>query len=126
MISESPPWPKPLTSLTQGPTPPHCPFTPCPIFLPKPLPHPLSLGHLVTLGPPTPPNFNILTIRVRDSLGYQFKSSSGHPYYLQKKCRIHVKYLTIFNRQFSLGHFVTLGPLTSLNLNISTIWIRDI
>ena len=44
------------------PLPLHC----CPIFLPKPLPHPLSLGHLVTLGPPTPPNLNISTIRVRD------------------------------------------------------------
>ena len=58
--------PSPCPPLTQGPTPPHCPFTLVPSFLPKPLPYPLSLGHLVTLGPPTPPNFNILTIRVRD------------------------------------------------------------
>ena len=58
--------PSPCPPLTQGPMPPHCPFTLAPIFLPKPLPYPLSLGHLVTLGPPTPPNLNILTIRVRD------------------------------------------------------------
>ena len=56
----------PCPNLTQGPTPPHCPFTLVPSFCPSPLPHPLSLGHLVTLGPPTPPNLNISTIRVRD------------------------------------------------------------
>ena len=45
--------------------------------------------------------------------------------HLQNKCHIHVKYLTIFNRQFTLGPFVALGPLTFPNLNISTIWVRD-
>ena len=49
--------------LTQGPTPPHCPFTLVPSFCPSPF----SLGHLVTLGPPTPLNLNILTIGVRDT-----------------------------------------------------------
>ena len=60
-----PPWPKPLPPLNPRPHPTPLPLHPCPIFLPKPLPHPLSLGHLVTLGPPTPPNLNILTIWVR-------------------------------------------------------------
>ena len=46
-------------------------------------------------------------------------------HHLQKKCRIHVKYFNIFNRQFTLGHFVAPGPVTFLNLNISTIWVRD-
>ena len=46
-------------------------------------------------------------------------------YHLQNKCHIHVKMVTIFNRQFTLGHFVALGPLTFPNLNISTIWVRD-
>ena len=61
-----PPMTQALAPLTQGPTPPHCPFTLVPSFCPSPCPHPLSLGHLVTLGPPTPPNLNISTIRVRD------------------------------------------------------------
>ena len=60
------PWPKPLPPLNPRPHPTPLPLHPCPIFLPKPLPHPLSFGHLVTLGPPTPPNLNISTIRVRD------------------------------------------------------------
>ena len=30
----------------------------------------------------------------------------------------------MYNRQFTLGHFVALGPLTFPNLNISTIWVR--
>ena len=59
-----PPWPKPLHPLNPRPHSTQWPLHPCPIFLP--LPHPLSLGHSVTLGPPTPPNLNILTIRVRD------------------------------------------------------------
>ena len=46
-------------------------------------------------------------------------------HHLQKKSHIHVKYLTILNRQFTLGHFVAMGPLTFPNLNISTIWVRD-
>ena len=46
-------------------------------------------------------------------------------HHLQKKCHIHVKKLTIFNRQFTLGHFVAMGQLTFPNLNISTIWVRD-
>ena len=46
-------------------------------------------------------------------------------HHLQKKSHIHVKYFTIFNRQFTLGYFVALGPLTFPNLNISTIWVRD-
>ena len=54
---------------------------------------------------------------------------SPHPptptHHLQKKCHIHVKYFTIFNSRFTLGHLVALGPLTSPNLNISTIWVRD-
>ena len=61
-----PPWPKPLPPLNPRPQPTPLPLHPCPIFLPKPLPHPLSFGHLVTLGPPTSPNLNISTIRVRD------------------------------------------------------------
>ena len=54
----APPYPK---------APPH-PIAPSPLshlFAQAPAP-PLSLGHLVTLGPPTPPNLNISTIRVRD------------------------------------------------------------
>ena len=66
MISESPLWPKPLPPLNPRLHPTPLPLHPCPIFLPKPLPHPLFLGHLVTLGPPTPLNLNISTIRVRD------------------------------------------------------------
>ena len=61
-----PPWPKPLPPFNPRSHPTPLPLHPCPIFLPKPLPHPLSLGHLVTLGLPTPPNLNILTIRMRD------------------------------------------------------------
>ena len=49
----------------------------------------------------------------------------GGPYYLENECHIHVKQFTIFNSQFSFGHLVALGPLTYLNLNISTIWVRD-
>ena len=48
--------------LNPRPHPTPLPLHPCPIFLP----HPLFLGHLVTLGPPTHPNLNISTIRVRD------------------------------------------------------------
>ena len=58
--------PSPCSPLNPKPHPTPLPLDPCPIFLPKSLPHPLSLGHLVTLGPPTPPNLNISTIRVRD------------------------------------------------------------
>ena len=61
-----PPMAQALAPLNPMPHPTPLPLHPCPIFLPKPLPHPLSLGHLVTLGPPTPPNLNISTIRVRD------------------------------------------------------------
>ena len=61
-----PPWPKPLPPLNPRLHPSPFPLHLCLIFLPKPLPQPLSLGHLVTLGPPTPPNLNISTIRVRD------------------------------------------------------------
>ena len=32
---------------------------------------------------------------------------------------------TSFNLQFTVGHFFALGPLTSLNLNIMAIWVRD-
>ena len=46
-------------------------------------------------------------------------------YHIQKKCHIHVKQFTIFNRQFTLGHFVAVGPFTFLNLNILIIWVRD-
>ena len=95
----------------------------CPIFLPKPLPYPLSLGHLVSLGPPTPLNLNISTIRVRDpwvSIQIKFWASLLSTKEVLHTCKI----VNYFNRQFSLGHFVTLGPLTSLNLNISTIWVR--
>ena len=35
------------------------------------------------------------------------------------------KMVYYFNRQFTLGHFVALGPLTFPNLNILTIWVRD-
>ena len=61
-----PPDLSPCPPLTQVPLPHPIALHPCPIFLPKPLPHPLALGHLVTRGPPTPPNLNISTIRVRD------------------------------------------------------------
>ena len=57
--------PSPWPPLNPRPHPTPLPLHPCPIFLPKPLLHPLSRGHLVTLGPPTPPNLNISTIRVR-------------------------------------------------------------
>ena len=85
-----PPWPKPLPPLNPMPHPTPLPLHPCPIFLPKPLPQPLSLRHLVTLGPPTPPNLNISTIRVRDpwvSIQIKFWGSLLPT----KKCRIHVK-----------------------------------
>ena len=61
-----PPWPKPLPPL--NPKAPPQPIAPSPLshLSAQALPHPLSLGHLVTLGPPTPPNLNISTIRVRD------------------------------------------------------------
>ena len=39
-----PPWPKPLPPLTQGPTPPHCPFTLVPSFYPSPCPTPFPLA----------------------------------------------------------------------------------
>ena len=61
-----PPMTQALAPLNQRPHPTPLPLHHCPIFLPKPLPHPISLGHLVTLGPPTPLNLNISTIRVRD------------------------------------------------------------
>ena len=32
---------------------------------------------------------------------------------------------TSFNLRFTLGHFFALGPLTSPNLNIAAIWVRD-
>ena len=124
MISDSLPWPKPLPPLNPRPHPTPLPLHPCPIFLPKPLPHPLSLGHLVTLGPPTPPNLNISTIRVRDpcvSIQIKFWASLLSTKEVLHTCKI----VNYFNRQFSFGHFVTLGPLTSLNLNISTIWVTD-
>ena len=35
------------------------------------------------------------------------------------------EHYTIFNPQFTLGHFFALGPLTSPNLNIVAIWVRD-
>ena len=109
---------------TQAPTPPPCPFIPILSFSPKPLPHPLALGHLLALGPPTPPNLNVSTIWVRNpwvSIQINFLGSLPP----RKKCHTHVKYLTIFNCRFSLGHFVALGPLTFPNLNILTIWVRD-
>ena len=112
-----------LAPLNPRPHPTPLPLHPCPIFLPKPLPHPLSLGHLVTLGPPTPPNLNISTIRVGDpwvSIQIKFWASLLSTKEVPHTCKI-----VIFNRQFSLGHFVTLAPLTFLNLNIAAIWVTD-
>ena len=57
------PRPCPLLDPSSHSTP--LPLYPCPIFLPKPLPHPLALSHLVALGPPTPLNLIISTIWVR-------------------------------------------------------------
>ena len=59
--------------MTQALAPPYSKAPPHPIA-PSPLSHlsaqasapPLSLGHLVTLGPPRPPNLNIAAIWVRD------------------------------------------------------------
>ena len=83
-----------------------------------------TLGHFVTLGPLTSLNLNILTIWVSDpwvSIQITFWESLLPTKEVQHTCKI----VTIFNRRFTLGHFVTLGPLTSSNLNISTIWVRD-
>ena len=58
-------------------------------------------------------------------IGYQFKSTSGvlsPTKEVLHTCKI---VLNIFNRQFTLGHFVAMGQLTFPNLNISTIWVRD-
>ena len=85
-----PPDPSPCPLLTQTPTPAHCPFTPVPSFCPSPCPHPLALGHLVALGPPTPPNLNILMIWFRNpwvSIQINFWASLLP----KKKCHIHVK-----------------------------------
>ena len=74
-----PPMTQALAPLNPRPHPTPLLLHLCPIFLPKPLPHPLSLGHLVTLGPPTPPNLNISTIRVSISLGINSNQVLGIP-----------------------------------------------
>ena len=81
------------------PHPTPLPLHPCPIFLPKFLPHPLPLGHLVTLGPPTPPNLNIATIRVRDtcvSIQIKFWASLLSTKEVSHTCKI-VNYFLIGN-----------------------------
>ena len=74
-----PPMTEAFAPLNPRPHPTPLPLHHCPIFLPKPLPHPLSLGHMVTLGPPTPPNLNISTIRVSISLGINSNQVLGIP-----------------------------------------------
>ena len=109
---------------TQAPTPPPCPFTLVLSFNLKPLPHPLAFDYLVVLGLLTSLNLNILTIWVRDpwvSIQIHFWGCLPPRKEVPHMCKI----VNIFNRQFILGHFVALGPLTFLNLNISTIWVRD-
>ena len=34
-------------------------------------------------------------------------------------------YFTSFNQRFTFGDLFALGPLTSPNLNIAAIWVRD-
>ena len=82
------------------------------------------MGHFVTLGPLTSPNLNISTIWVRDpwvSIQIHFWGSLLPTKEVLHTCKI----VYFFNRWFTLSHFVILGPLTSPNLNISTIWVRD-
>ena len=55
------------------------------------------MGHFVAMGPLTFPNFEYLDNMGLEILGYQFKSTSGCDYHLQKKlphtCKI-VNFLT--------------------------------
>ena len=82
------------------------------------------MGHFFALGPLTSPNLNIAAIWVRDpwvSIQINFWGSVSPIEEVPHTCKI----IYYFNRQFTLGHFFALGPLTSPNLNIAAIWVRD-
>ena len=85
-----PPITQALAPLTQGPTPPHCPspLSHLSAQAPAPPPFPWPFGNP---GATNTSEFKYLDRTGINILAYQFKSSSGHPYYLQKKCCIHVK-----------------------------------
>ena len=111
---------KPLPHpLDPSPHPTPLPLHPCPILLPKHLPHPFALGHLVALGPLIFPNLNIAAIWIRDtwlSIQINFWGSLLPTKEVLHTCKI----INYFNQQYTFGHFAAVGPLTFPNLNIST------
>ena len=82
------------------------------------------MGHFFALGPLTSPNLNIVAIWVTDpwvSIQINFCGSVPPTGEVLHTCKI----IYYFNPQFTLGHIFAMGPLTSPNLNIAAIWVRD-
>ena len=83
-----------------------------------------ALGHFFALRLLTSPNLNIMVIWVTDpwvSIQINFWGSIPPTTEVSHTCKI----IYYFNLRFTLGNFFALGPLTSPNLNIASIWVRD-